>query len=117
MLEVTQVVVRAALLVVIFTLLYVVVPRGERYWRAAFAGAVVATALFFVAQGGFQVVIDTLWSNLTLIYGPLALAALLLSWAWYIALITLIGGSLASHIKVMVLQGRPATEAADAHVP
>jgi membrane protein len=116
LLDIVQVAVRAALLMVTFTLVYAVVPRGERYWRAAAAGALVATSLFLAAQVGFTLVIDILWSNLTPIYGPLALGALLLSWAWYIALITLIGGSLASHIKVMVLERRPAADASRAHV-
>ncbi|HEV2127366.1 MAG TPA: YhjD/YihY/BrkB family envelope integrity protein, partial [Thermomicrobiales bacterium] len=118
LLPVAHQLVRAGLLVVVFTLVYVVVPRGERFWRAAFAGAVVATALFLGARGVFVVLFlfDVLWPNLTLIYGPLAVAALLLSWGWYIALIILAGGALASHVKVMILEGRPAEEAGDAHV-
>jgi membrane protein len=115
LLDAVQITVRATLLMVVFTLVYAVVPRGERYWRAAAAGALVATGLFLTAQVGFRLVMDVLWSNLTPVYGPLALAALLLSWAWYIALITLVGGSLASHIKVMVFERRPAADAARAH--
>jgi YihY family inner membrane protein len=114
--QAVQLVVRVALLLVVFTLVYVVVPRGERFWRAAFMGAMVATALFVAAQGVFALVLDTLWANLSLIYGPLAFATLLLTWAWYIAFITLIGGALASHVKVMILEGRPAGDAARAHV-
>lgn len=106
---------RAVLLVVAFTLVYAVVPRGERFWRAAFTGAVVATGLFLMARAAFIVLFDLLWPNLTLIYGPLAVAALLLSWGWYLALITLAGGALASHIKVMILEGRSAASAAEIH--
>jgi YihY family inner membrane protein len=115
-LEAVQVVVRAVLLLIVFTLVYSVVPRGERLWRAAFAGAVVATTLYLAAQAGFILAIDTLWPNLELIYGPLAFAALLLSWGWYIALITLVGASLASHIKVMILEGQGRERASEEHV-
>lgn len=115
-LQAVELLVRVALLLVVFTLVYAVVPRGKRFWRAAFAGAVVATALFLVAQAAFVLLFDVLWPNLTLVYGPLALAALLLLWGWYIALITLAGGAFASHTKVMILEGRPADEASRAHV-
>jgi uncharacterized BrkB/YihY/UPF0761 family membrane protein len=57
-----------------------------------------------------------LWTSFALIYGPLALAALLLTWGWILGLIILFGGSLASHVKVMVIEGRGALEAERRHV-
>lgn len=107
--------VRAALLLLVFTLIYAFVPQGQRLWRAVLTGAAVATALFLLAQGVFAGLSDVVWDNLRLLYGPLATAALLLSWAWYVALITLAGGALASHIKVMILEDDTAREAALRH--
>lgn len=109
-------VVRVALLLAVFTLVYAYVPRGERLWRPAFTGAAVATMLFLMAQGVYAVVIDPLWSSLNLVYGPLAIAALLLSWGWYVALITLAGGALASHTKVMILENKSGQLAEQQHV-
>ncbi len=108
---------RVTLLLVAFILLYYFVPRGERLWRPAFTGAAAATILFLVAQAVYAVVIDPLWSNLNLVYGPLAIAALLMTWGWYVALITLAGAALASHVKVMILENRSGHEAQHQHVP
>ena len=107
--------VRAALLLVAFYLVYAVVPRGRRHRGAALTGAAVATALFLLAQLIFGVAIGRLWQTLSLVYGPIAVATLLLLWAWYVALITLAGASLASHVKVMLVEGAAPAEAARRH--
>jgi uncharacterized BrkB/YihY/UPF0761 family membrane protein len=100
---------------IIFTLVYAFVPQGDRLWRAALIGAGAATGLFLLAQGVFAVLSDVIWDNLSLLYGPLATAAVLLSWSWYVALITLAGGALASHIKVMILEDDSAQQAGRRH--
>jgi uncharacterized BrkB/YihY/UPF0761 family membrane protein len=51
-----------------------------------------------------------------LIYGPLAIAALFLIWTCVIGLIVLFGGSLASHITVMLIEGRSTGETEERHV-
>lgn len=107
--------VRAAMLFAVFTLVYAFVPRGTRLWRAVLTGAALATALFLIAQLAFAVLGGAIWENLSLIYGPLALAALLLVWSWYVALITLVGAGFASHVKVMILEQRSGEEAGDQH--
>lgn len=104
------------LLLATFAVLYTVVPHGERDRRAALTGAVAATALFLVARAVFLALLGTLWASFDLVYGPLAVAALLLLWAWSVALIVLFGGSLASHAKVMLGEGRSAGEAERRHV-
>ncbi len=109
-------VVRVVILVVLFGFVYAFVPRGERRWQAVIIGAVVATALFLIAQGAFALLIDRILESLRLIYGPLAFAVLLLSWTWYVALITLVGGALASHVKVMILEDDNARGASRQHV-
>jgi membrane protein len=108
--------VHGLLLTVAFFALYTVVPHGDRNWRAAVTGAIAATILVLVARAIFLAVLDRLWASFELIYGPLALAALLLTWGWFLGLIILFGGSLASHVKVMVIEGRSASEAERRHV-
>ena len=107
--------VRVALLFTIFVLVYAFVPRGERLWRAVLTGAALATFLYVAAEFAFSVVVGTIWANLRLIYGPLALAALLLTWAWYVSLITLIGAGFASHVKVMIIERQGSQAAGDQH--
>jgi membrane protein len=108
--------VHVILLLVMFTLVYAGVPRGERTWRAVFLGAIVATSLFLLAQGVFAVVFDRVWNTMTLVYGPIAFAVLLLTWCWYVAIVTLTGGAVASHVKVMILERRSTREAHARHV-
>lgn len=107
---VLQVLLSGGLLLATFFLIFMVVPRGDRLTRAAFAGAVLSTALYMLARGGFLLVIDRLWTNLSIVYGPMAIAALLLLWAWYVGLIILIGGSFASHVKTMLCDERARAE-------
>lgn len=109
--------VQASLLLAILVIIYAYVPAGRRPWRAVLLGAVVAALLFYVAQGIFLATLDWISESMHLLYGPLAPAALLLVWAWYVALITLVGGALASHAKVMVIEGHDAAEAERRHVP
>jgi len=109
-------VLHALLLLGAFYALYTLAPRGERSRRAALAGAAVATALFLAARTLFLTRVDAIWSSFDLIYGPLALGALLLLWAWYVGLVVLFGGSLASHAKVMLVEGKSAAEAERRHV-
>jgi uncharacterized BrkB/YihY/UPF0761 family membrane protein len=92
------------------------VPRGEPNSRAAVIGALAATGLILVVRAIFMAVLDRLWASFALIYGPLTLAALLLTWGWLLGLIILFEGSLASHVKVMVIEGRSASEAEWRHV-
>jgi membrane protein len=108
--------VHVLLLVAAFFALYTIVPRGERNSRAALIGALAATGLILVVRAIFMAVLDRLWASFALIYGPLTLAALLLTWGWLLGLIILFGGSLASHVKVMVIEARSASEAERRHV-
>ncbi len=110
-----SIVVRIALLMTIFVLVYAFVPRGERLWRAVCFGAGLATVLFLAAQLVFGLLGDSIWTNLSLVYGPLALAALLLTWCWYVALVTLVGAGFASHIKVMIIQKSSIQTASEEH--
>jgi uncharacterized BrkB/YihY/UPF0761 family membrane protein len=59
---------------------------------------------------------DQFWASYALMYGPLALAAVMLTWSWIFGLIVLFGASLASHVKVMVLEGKSPEETESRHV-
>ena len=77
----------------------------------------------FRGMGGFQnfaisfTIISILAGCLTSYFvafergGPVAV-----TWGWLLGLIILFGGSLASHVKVMVIEGRSASEAEWRHV-
>jgi uncharacterized BrkB/YihY/UPF0761 family membrane protein len=108
--------VHALLLVAACYSLYTFVPHGERNRRSGFVGAVIATGLFLIARVGFVAVLDPLWVSFDLIYGPLAIAALSLMWAWVFGLIVLFGGSLDSHITAMLIEGRSTGETEERHV-
>lgn len=80
-------------------------------------GAAAATGLFLVTtQTIFSLLVRLLWDSLSIIYGPLAAAALLLTFVYWVALVTLTGASLASHIKVMWFHGASAHLAGEHHV-
>lgn len=109
-------VVHLVVLFLAFFALYTVVPHGERTKRAAGIGALVATGLVLLVRVGVSCVLDQLWASYALLYGPLALAALLLTWSWVIGMIVLFGASLASHVKVMLVEGQSAAAAERRHV-
>lgn len=99
-----------------FTLIYAVVPHGRRMWRAVLLAATSVTLLFLITRAVFTAVIDLLWESLATLYGPLATAAFLLTWVYWVALIVLFGASLSSHIKVMHLEGASIEETEQRHV-
>lgn len=107
--------VRGTFLFAIFALVFAAVPRGDRRWRAVAIGALFATVAFLLAQGAFRLVIGGFWQNLNIAYGQIALAALLMTWAWIVALITLAGGGLASHVKVLLLEDVAGPESRERH--
>lgn len=102
------------LLLFAFFLIYRFVPRGRHDWRSAMAGAAAATLLFIAARPLFFYYIHE-FSRYNLIYGSLAIVIILLVWAWIMALITLFGGELASHIEMMFFQGQSAEEVKRKH--
>ncbi len=108
--------IQAFVLFAILVTIYAFVPPGKRYWRAVLVGAALAEILFYVAQAIFLTLLGLITETLRTLYAPLASAALLLVWTWYVAMITLLGGAAASHAKVMVIEGRSAGEAERRHV-
>ena len=104
------------MLLVAFFALYSIVPHGERNARAVAIGALAATCLALLLRACFVALFGQFWASYSLMYGPLALAAIMLTWSWVFGFIVLFGGSLASHVKVMVFEGRSAREAEARHV-
>lgn len=113
--EGTTLLLRALLLLAAFAALYAVVPRGERGRQPVLVGAITATVLFLIVHAAFAMTMRWVWATLSLVYGPLAVATVLLTWAWYVGLIVLFGASLASHAKVMRREGQSAREAGRLH--
>lgn len=97
------------LLIVSYFLVYQYVPRTKPKWQASLAGAGAATLLFLVAQPLFLGYIRQ-FAQYNLIYGSLAAVIILLVWAWIVALVTLVGGELASHVHMMYFQGHSPEE-------
>ena len=117
--RVTLLVVEASQVLLIFatiTLVYAVVPHGKRMWPAVLTASGSATALFLATRAVFTAIVDLLWESLATLYGPLATAAFLLTWVYWVALIVLFGASLSSHIKVMSLEGASVQETEQRHV-
>jgi membrane protein len=103
------------LLLIAFYLIYQFVPRRDIHWKAAIIGAVVATILFAIAQPIFTSYLDE-FAEFHVIYGSIAIAVILIVWAWLIACILLIGGELVSHIQMMWIEGKSAKEVERRHM-
>jgi membrane protein len=95
--------IRVLLLLTAFFLIYRFVPRKRLDWKSIAVGAVVATSLFVAARPLFYGYVENL-ANYNLMYGGIAIAVVLLAWAWVTAFITILGGESASHFQSMVLE-------------
>jgi membrane protein len=103
--DVATSVVRAAVLVLAFFLIYRLVPNGNHPWKAAMVGAVLATALFLAGSPLFRYWV-TEFGDHDLIYGRMAMLIIILLWVWVVSLITIFGGEVAAHTEQMVFQGK-----------
>lgn len=108
-----RLVVPIALLLLAFFLVYRYVPHGHRHTQSALIAAVVATGLFLVARPLFHEYVQR-FSQYNLVYGSLAIVIILMVWAWIVAFITLFGGELASHLRMMVFE-KQAPEQVEGH--
>ena len=99
--------IRVLLVLAAFFLIYRFVPRKRLDWKSVAVGAAVATTLFVAARPIFSGYVENL-ANYNLMYGGIAIAVVLLAWAWVAAFITILGGETASHFQAMVLEGATA---------
>lgn len=107
----------AAPLALIFAahlLVYRFVPRERRMWRSSAIGATVATLAFIGARSLFYAYLTEI-AQYNLIYGSLAVVIMLMVWAWIVALITLIGGEVASHYQMMIIEGLSPDDVEERH--
>jgi len=104
---VVRIVARAITAFVAFSLVYWFVPRGRQDRRATLIGAGTATVLFMAARPLFLLIIERS-ATYQVTYGPLALAAILMVWAWVVAFITLFGGQVSRLSRSMLFEPEPA---------
>lgn len=97
-----------------FFCLYKFVPRHRCNWQSALLGAGVATTLTLAARPLFLAYVAQL-ASYSQIYGWLAIGIVLLVWAEIVAIITLYGGELASHIQMMAYDGLSGAEVTRRH--
>lgn len=96
------------LLAGVLFLVYRFVPRRHIRPRAALAGALVSTLLFATVRPLFGFYVRN-FTDYNLIYGSLALVAILMFWAWTAAVIILYGGEVAARYQKIYMtdkQGR-----------
>ncbi|HET7035187.1 MAG TPA: YihY/virulence factor BrkB family protein [Thermomicrobiaceae bacterium] len=106
---------RALLLVGAYFLIYQFVPQGKQQPRASLIGALVAAALFLVADPIFRHYVGDS-GRYNLVYGSLAIIIIALLWVWIAALITLFGGEVAAHTRAIAIERRSPAEVGRQHV-
>jgi membrane protein len=83
-----------AISVAVFSLLYQYIPFGENLkWRDILLGALVASALWYIAKIVFAWYI-TSYASLNLVYGPLGTVIAIMLWGYVTAAILLLGAEL-----------------------
>jgi len=78
------------LILIVFLLLYKLIPNTRTYWRYVWPGALLAAILFEIARTMFIFYINNL-ANYQLIYGSIASIIVLLVWIYYSAFIMILG--------------------------
>jgi membrane protein len=97
-----------------FFCLYKFVSRHRCNWQSSLLGAGIATLLTLGARPLFHTYVSRL-ASYNHIYGWLTIGIVILLWAQILALITLYGGELASHVQMMVYDGVSAKEVSRRH--
>ena len=98
-----------------FFCLYKFVPRHRCNWQSAFLGSTSATALCSAAKPIFIVYISRL-ASYSQVYGWLTIGIVLMIWAEILAIITLYGGEIASHVQMMAYDGFSGREVSRRHL-
>ena len=78
------------LILIVFLLLYKLIPNTRTYWRDIWPGALLAAVLFEIARTLFVFYINN-FANYQLIYGSIASIIVLLVWIYYSAFIMILG--------------------------
>ena len=86
------------LIVLIFLLMYKLMPNTRTYWKYIWPGAVVAGVLFEVSKNLFILYLDR-WSSYQSVYGSIAPVIVLLLWTYVSSLIVLLGAEICSEYE------------------
>jgi membrane protein len=78
------------LILIVFLLLYKLIPNTRTYWRYIWQGALLAAVLFEIARTLFIFYVNNL-ANYQLIYGSIASIIVLFVWIYYSAFIMILG--------------------------
>jgi membrane protein len=78
------------LIMVVFLLLYKLIPNTRTYWRYVWPGALLTAILFEIARTLFVFYFEN-YANYQLLYGSIASMIVLLVWIYYSAFITILG--------------------------
>ena len=98
-----------------FFCLYQFVPRQRCNWQSALLGSAAATTLCTAAKPVFIVYISRL-ASYSQVYGWLTIGIVFMIWAEILAIITLYGGEIASHIQMMAYDGLSGREVSRRHL-
>ena len=90
MLDVGSRLVGFLLILVVFLLLYKLIPNTRTYWRDIWPGALAAAVLFEIARTLFVFYLAN-FANYQLLYGSIASIIILLVWIYYSAFILILG--------------------------
>jgi membrane protein len=112
--EVLRAVIPALLLLTAYFLIYYYVPRRVVHWKSALFGAVLGAVLFMIVRWGFMLYVQN-FAEFNLVYGALGMAIVLMIWAWLVAFVTLVAGSVASHYQMMIVEGMSEEEVKRIH--
>ncbi|MFN3652542.1 MAG: YihY/virulence factor BrkB family protein [Armatimonadota bacterium] len=104
----------AVLLLAALFLIYRFVPRTRTEWKSALTGALAATGLFMLARPLFGYYVQE-FAGYSLVYGSLSIVIVLLVWAWLGAMIVILGGEIASHVQMIVIEGKSPEEVKRRH--
>ncbi len=105
----------AALLMLVFFLVYRFVPRERVNWRAALFGSFLAVVLFLLARSLFLSYVNR-FANYNVIYGSFAVVIVIVIWSWLVACILLLGGEVVSHTQQMLIEGSTIKDVQQRHL-
>ena len=88
------------LILVIFLLLYKLLPNTKTYWQYIWPGALVGAALFELLKNLFLIYVNS-FSNFENVYGSLAPVIALLLWAYVSSFILILGAELSSEYGLL----------------
>ncbi len=87
-----------SLMIVIFLIMYKIIPNTKTYWRYVWPGALVAAALFETTKNLFILYLER-FASYQSVYGSLAPVIVLLLWAYVSSFIVLMGAEISSEYE------------------